>query len=42
MKTSLGKLLTLLAACLLPFSALAQVNSGSEGHDGALNPKAIA
>ncbi len=38
MKTSLGKILTLLAACLLPFSALAQVNSGSDGHDGALNP----
>ncbi len=38
MKTSLGKLLTLIAACLLPLSALAQVNSGSDGHDGALNP----
>ncbi len=38
MKTSLGKLLTLLAACLLPLSALAQVNSGSNGSDGALNP----
>ena len=38
MKTSHCKLLAVFAAILLPLAALAQVNSGSDGHDGALNP----
>ena len=38
MKTSHCKLLAVLAAILLPLAGLAQVNSGSDGHDGALNP----
>ena len=38
MKTSHFKLLAGLTAILLPLAALAQVNSGSDGHDGALNP----
>ena len=28
----------LLPALLLPLTGFAQVNSGSDGHDGALNP----
>lgn len=40
MKTSHGKLLTLLAAILLPLAGFAQVNSGSNGSDGAFNPTA--
>ena len=38
MKTSHFKLLAVVAAILLPMAASAQVNSGSDGHDGALNP----
>ena len=38
MKTSDLKRLALLAAGLLPLCGHAQVNSGSDGHDGALNP----
>ena len=29
---------TLILAALLPLTGFAQVNSGSDGHDGALNP----
>ncbi len=38
MKTSSCKLLAVIAALLLPLTAFAQVNSGSDGYDGALNP----
>ena len=38
MKTSDLKRLALLAAGLLPLCGHAQVNSGSNGSDGALNP----
>ena len=38
MKTSHCKRLAVLAAILLPLAGFAQVNSGSDGHDGALNP----
>ena len=40
MKTSHGKLLTVLTAILLPLAGFAQVNSGSNGSDGAFNPTA--
>jgi hypothetical protein len=40
MKTSHGKLLTVFAAILLPLAGFAQVNSGSNGSDGAFNPTA--
>ena len=38
MKTSPCKTYALLAAALFPLAGFAQVNSGSDGHDGALNP----
>ncbi len=38
MKTSHYKPLAALAAGLLPLAGLAQVNSGSDGHNGTLNP----
>ena len=38
MKTSHFKLLAVSAAILLPLAGFAQVNSGSDRHDGALNP----
>lgn len=38
MKTTLCNLLAILVAILLPVAGSAQVNSGSDGHDGALNP----
>ncbi len=40
MKTRHLQLLVVLVAALLPLNGFAQVNSGSDGHDGALNPTA--
>jgi hypothetical protein len=38
MRTSHFQRLAVIAAILLPLAGFAQVNSGSDGHDGALNP----
>ena len=42
MKTAFPLPLAFLVALLLPLAGLAQVNSGSDGHDGALKPAGVA